>query len=180
MLMSVSGVTSLKLVAFRSATRLQQGRGGGLTGARGIKHQYHEQGPEDWLPGQSIPTRLGGSDLTVGITSLACTKDGMRQFPFLDLSISKSVPTHDLVDALKELGDWPFALVETEASYHYYGFKTLSNKEWQDFMGRSLLLEWLTDIRWVGHMLIDGYACLRLVATPEKPWTPHVVASFRG
>lgn len=52
-------------------------------------------------------------------------------------------------------------------SFHAYGSKLLTHKEWINFMGRLLLANYpdqnqVIDTRWIGHRLIGGYGSLRL------------------
>lgn len=51
-------------------------------------------------------------------------------------------------------------------SYHAYSTTLLGPKDWQDFMGRLLLINPrnqpnIVDTRWIGHRLIGGFSSLR-------------------
>lgn len=55
---------------------------------------------------------------------------------------------------------------ESGRSFHGYGTRFLSPKEWYEFMGLLLLVNQphhgpIVDPRWIGHRLISGYASLR-------------------
>jgi hypothetical protein len=52
-------------------------------------------------------------------------------------------------------------------SYHFYGRTLLEHRDWVKFIGRSLLLEPLVDVRYLGHCLLDGFASLRISAHGE-------------
>lgn len=70
------------------------------------------------------------------------------------------------------------AILFSGKSYHYYGIELLSQEEWLVFLGRCLLFcdpkdprYVYTDIRYVGHRLIDGYTNLRI--SKETRRVPH-------
>lgn len=53
-------------------------------------------------------------------------------------------------------------ILDSVNSYHFYGMSLLKRQDWHRFMGRSLLLEPLVDVRYIGHCLLDGFAALRI------------------
>ena len=66
-------------------------------------------------------------------------------------------------------------ILESGQSYHVYGQKLINEPEMINFLGRSLLFKDYSDIRYIGHRLIDRELCLRLTANLLKPDIPHVV-----
>ena len=62
--------------------------------------------------------------------------------------------------------DIEFQIFSSGRSYHAYGNRLLSEKQWISFMGSLLLLNIpgaskIIDDRWVGHRILGGYAALR-------------------
>ncbi len=68
-------------------------------------------------------------------------------------------------------------ILSSGRSFHYYSSHLLDEKEWQSFMGQSLLTG-LVEPRYVGHSLIQGAATLRISAGLNKPKEPEVVATL--
>ncbi|WP_162932148.1 primase 1D-like protein [Solimonas sp. K1W22B-7] len=94
-----------------------------------------------------------------------------NHIPMIDFSPSKINARH--FDLMREiLGRSVFqtlSLFSSGRSFHGYTSQLLTPSQWQDFMGRLLLLneptkEPLVDARWIGHRLISGYAALRWTA----------------
>lgn len=167
------------VVAYAAAhRRMPAGRSSlGEFAGRGVKHSPHEVGPLPWDGRRSLPAEVREPGLTVGLASLVELQDGSHgHLPILDLDVPVSDAGAAVVaHAVQDLGDWDHALVETQHSYHYYALAVLPYQGWLAFMGRALLLEKITDVRWVGHMLIDGYSCLRIDQSVDKPQVPRVV-----
>lgn len=67
------------------------------------------------------------------------------------------------------------AILDSGRSYHYYGAFLLTTSEWLKFLARCLLLTGLTDPRYIGHSLLQGYRTLRLTANALRPKIPEVV-----
>jgi hypothetical protein len=68
------------------------------------------------------------------------------------------------------------ALLRSGRSFHFYGFRTMDQEEWRRFMAEALLLAPLTDVRYIAHRLLDGFAALRFTTSPHKPTEPTVAA----
>ena len=83
-----------------------------------------------------------------------------------------------LLSCLRALGEENGVILLSGASYHYYGYRLLSNSEWQKFMYKSLLLDEVVDTRWVGHRLIDGFSWLRITPKGQHNFIPYVVAEL--
>lgn len=78
-------------------------------------------------------------------------------------------------EAVARMGIKRGAILDSGRSYHFYGFDLLTQKQWWEFMAQCLLLGPLTDVRYIGHRLLEGMGILRLTATPLKPKAPVVV-----
>ena len=107
--------------------------------------------------------------------------------PMLDFKILRSEESSKLLAAcLAErvaAGSLPKGvLLETERSYHYYGFGLLTEKEWRRFMAESLVYTpagvHLVDCRWVGWRLLYGAAALRLNEKNPGLGVPTVICEI--
>ena len=96
-------------------------------------------------------------------------RDRNWHIPMIDFSIEKGV-SQKIFDRMscylpKSLM-LNMALYSSGRSYHAYSTTLLGRKDWQDFMGRLLLInprnsKNIVDTRWIGHRLIGGYSSLR-------------------
>lgn len=146
---------------------------------KGINHVKEEApifpiAPEFFVP--SLTTQVLGlkKQQALGIASVLASG---KHLPLLDLSCT-GVPESSLIEELKAFG-MPFTLVKSGKSYHYYGDAELTYPEWVQFMGKCLLLDELTDVRYVGHRLITGVGILRVTSCRGKQSIPEVVFSNR-
>lgn len=67
-------------------------------------------------------------------------------------------------------------VLDSGRSYHYYGLKPISEKDWLKFLGQCLLFKGYASARFIGHRLIDGYAALRISKDTNSGQVPKVVA----
>jgi hypothetical protein len=79
------------------------------------------------------------------------------------------------IEILKEIGEKQGVLLNSGRSFHYYGMSLLSEREWQAFLGKFLLLSPIVDSRYIAHRLIDGFCRLRISETSIKPKIPEVI-----
>lgn len=108
--------------------------------------------------------------------------------PMMDFEIEKSeTGLNTVLSRLRHVGISNGWILETGASYHYYGQQLLSHEEWVDFMGVCLLtsivhtrknIEYVADPRYIGHSLRRGGNVLRLTSRADKNLEPVVVASL--
>jgi hypothetical protein len=64
-------------------------------------------------------------------------------------------------------------IVDSGASYHFYGFDFLDYGQWIRFMGKCLLAPW-PDSRWIGHSLLAGSGVLRISTAETKQKLPSI------
>jgi hypothetical protein len=115
----------------------------------------------------------------VAVASSVRTADGERHIPMVDFQCPVGDLYRDvLLAGLTRIG-CRGALLESGASYHFYGRELLTRDEWRKFIGYTLLLSPFVDTRYVGHRLIDGESVLRIEPHPTKPVMPRVVALVR-
>jgi hypothetical protein len=101
------------------------------------------------------------------------------QIPMMDFMCTPSTSNLELLaHLLRDLRPGRGCLLESGRSYHYYGFRLLTEEEWRVFLGKCLLMTGFTDDRYVGHQLVDGYCVLRLSAGKSKGDVPTVVAEL--
>lgn len=110
-----------------------------------------------------------------------CTSQAapVRYIPMMDF---RPTPNADNLELLKEFFKWigcEGIIVDSGASYHFYGFDLLDYTQWINFMGKCLLVPW-ADPRWIGHSLISGSGVLRISATERKPKLPSVCEILLG
>jgi len=120
--------------------------------------------------------------LTDGQVVGVCSKCSLRggrtaHLPLMDFRVT---PGPDSLAAIKHglraLGESRGVILTSGRSYHYYGWRLLSESGWRSFMASSILLAPLTDTRYIGHRLFAGTAALRLTSADSKPVVPRVVA----
>jgi hypothetical protein len=125
------------------------------------------------------------SNHVVGFCSCCKHPDlSVSHFPMLDLRVdappngskASSRTLGLLARALIAIGAPDGVILNSGNSYHYYGFNPVTEAKWRDFMLKSLLLEPMVDVRYVGHRLLSEKATLRLTKSSDKRTVPHVVA----
>ena len=97
----------------------------------------------------------------------------LKYIPMMDF---KPPPNANNLELLKEFLEriaCKGIIVDSGASYHFYGFDFFDYAQWTEFMGKCLLAPW-SDSRWIGHSLIAGGGDLRISATELKPKLPSV------
>lgn len=113
-------------------------------------------------------------DLALGLDSKCTLQDETVSYiPMMDF---QPPPNADNLELLKEFLNrigYEGIIVESGASYHFYGFDLLNHSEWITFMGKCLLVPW-SDPRWIGHSLIAANSVLRISATELKQKLPLV------
>jgi len=121
-----------------------------------------------------------GDEKVLAICSQCRTKSGsVWQIPMMDFHCP---PTDQNLSRLKKalwsIGERSGAILESGRSYHFYGFRLLTQKQWSDFIARCLLLSPLVDQRYVAHRLLGGMSVLRITSSRTKPYVPKVVSVF--
>jgi hypothetical protein len=136
---------------------------------------------------QEICAELG-PQVELGVFSKVRTGNGgMAHIPMMDFRISNlSQPASFVERRLREEGvDYPGWILDSGASYHYYGCRLISADEWIVFVGRCLLTgnrvkpreyKEVADSRHVGHSLKQGGNVLRITANSPFQRLPAVVA----
>jgi hypothetical protein len=81
-----------------------------------------------------------------------------------------------LKECLRKLHQTDDVLLDSGRSYHFYGFRRLSQREWLRLMEACLLLSPLVDIRYIAHRMLAGKASLRLTDAPRNEKVPEIVA----
>jgi hypothetical protein len=119
------------------------------------------------------------SNLAVGLESKCIFRNAsVRYIPMMDFKLNQSTSNLELLkEFLKRLA-YKGIIVNSGASYHFYGFDFLDHAEWVKFMAESLLVPW-SDSRWIGHSLIAGGGDLRISATELRPRLPVVCEVLR-
>jgi hypothetical protein len=116
-------------------------------------------------------------ELALAVSSRVTTSSGEElHLPLMDFQCPISdANLRVVVAALNAVNRGTGAVVETDRSYHYYGFDLLSRDEWHRFLCKCLLLLPITDTRYIAHCLLDRECVLRLAPSPSKSVQPRVV-----
>lgn len=116
----------------------------------------------------------------LGVSSTVVLLDGRSaHVPMMDFICTPSPQNAAMLCKLiGALGQGRGALLESGRSYHYYGFRLLTDQEWRIFLGKCLLMSSFADDRYIGHQLVDGYCVLRLSSGKLKAGIPRVVAEL--
>lgn len=126
------------------------------------------------------------TDFQLGVNSEVRLRSGVyAHIPMMDFNIPRSASgISTLIERLRKANIRKGWILETEASYHYYGVDLLTQKEWMGFMGTCLLtsivhsrgnIEQVADSRYIGHSLKRGFNTLRIVTRATKTFEPKVV-----
>jgi len=104
------------------------------------------------------------ADNALAVTSRVTLADGrMSHIPMIDFQCrNNSENLAYLRSAMLRLDTAGGFLLVSGNSFHFYGLTLLAHEDWVGFVGRSLLLEPLVDVRYLGHCLLDGFASLRI------------------
>jgi hypothetical protein len=112
--------------------------------------------------------------LALGLESKCIFQDGSgRYIPMMDFQPTPSAENLELLKEFFKAIGCEGVIVDSGASYHFYGFDFLDYAEWLRFMGKCLLVPW-PDPRWIGHSVIAGTGVLRISATERKQKVPSV------
>lgn len=103
----------------------------------------------------------------IAISSRVYTAGNILHIPMIDFSVGEITDDSEIKQLLKEFNISQAFLASSGRSYHLYGNNMLTPREWTRFMGSALLLNKVetapvTDSRWVGYRLRQGYGALRL------------------
>ena len=129
---------------------------------------------------KKVPSK--GTSRALGICSVCRMSDGQtKHIPMMDFRCSSNpnafTRSLDLVEELvRRIGESAGAIFNSGASFHYYGLRLMSEVEWQAFLGKCLLMAPLTDSRYIGHRLIEGFGVLRIAPSDWKQYSPYLVA----
>jgi|ERR1041384_305325 hypothetical protein len=114
------------------------------------------------------------SNLALGLESKCIFQDtSVKYIPMMDFKLGQSMSNLELLKEFLERLAYKGVIVDSGASYHFYGFEFLDHSRWVKFMGECLLVPW-SDARWIGHSLLAEGGDLRISATEMKPKVPVV------
>lgn len=114
------------------------------------------------------------SHLALALDSKCIFQDAsLKYIPMMDFKPSPNANNLELLKEFLERVGCKGIIVNSGASYHFYGFDFFDYAQWIEFMGKCLLAPW-SDSRWIGHSLIAGGGDLRISATELKPKLPSV------
>jgi hypothetical protein len=102
----------------------------------------------------------------------------LKYIPMMDFKQPPNANNLELLKRLLERIACKRIIVDSGASYHFYGFDFFDYAQWREFMGKCLLAPW-SDSRWIGHSLIANGGDLRISATERKQKAPSVCAILR-
>lgn len=129
---------------------------------------------QNWL---SLAEEALSTEEAIGLCSKCTTSDGqILHIPMMDFSCPPDENSLTfLKEAFRSFGLQEGVFFDSGRSYHFYGLQLLDETEWRSFMGKCILLEPFTDVRYIAHRLISGKAILRLTPSKLKPQIPTIV-----
>lgn len=116
-----------------------------------------------------LAKRAAAGSAIVALLSVVEDVDGtVWHLPMLDFSSkSKRAGAAASVVAASRGLDVPGAVVSSGRSFHFYGHSLMTAPEHHAFLCRATFLAPITDGRWIGHQLLEGYSSLRISANTE-------------
>jgi hypothetical protein len=152
---------------------------------------------DSFLDGRDVSNIIDSLDegFNLALDSRVVLKDGTTaHFQMMDLSPRKSPEALDKIT--KQFGRIIVPkfgggfLLETNKSYHYFGFGILKQEEWLDFLGLNLITsivtyvgenqprahEIISDYRYIGHAMLRRSTGLRVTTRGTKVFEPKVIA----
>ena len=96
--------------------------------------------------------------------------------PMVDFACPINAENTELIKKYFALSGHEGVIIESGNSYHFYGFDLLLERELFSFLGRCLLFGGLTDSRYIGHKIIDGFANLRISRSMRHSSLPFLSA----
>jgi hypothetical protein len=107
--------------------------------------------------------------------SVCKLKNGNTAYiPLMDFRVEPSSENLSKIEFVCESIGIPGAILKSGKSYHFFGFKLLSKDEMLSFLGKCILLSPITDVRYIGHRLIEGSCDLRISTSKTKLFMPVV------
>ena len=124
-------------------------------------------------------------DFILCIASVVKLDDGsFKHIPMIDFSSRFEKDLSKAEEAMRTIGERKGFILDSGRGLHYYGIDLLSEGEWPKFVGRCLLLNTkdikISDDRYFGNRLRDGYGGLRIAAHSTKPFAPKIVRIFEN
>lgn len=113
------------------------------------------------------------------LSEVAYDHGGRKHIPMLDFRCEISPSNLRSVENIAtRLMDSPWALIESERSYHLIGAQLLSFEGLAAFYGRALLLGPIVDRHYIAHQLVNGHAALRVTVAPGRRGLTTRLATF--
>jgi hypothetical protein len=100
----------------------------------------------------------------------------IRHIPMMDFLSPKSQQSRDVVCRVAaRFGAGGGIVLESNRSYHYYGFELLSERGLMRFLANALLFAPVVDQAWIAHQLIDRCCALRIGPGRSGSAAPTVI-----
>ena len=118
----------------------------------------------DWLE-DTLQKLKPGQELA--LHSAVVINDEVCHIPMIDCGSKTDTKANSaLLKTLSERWNFELKIYSSGRSFHGYGDRLISDKNWVRYMGELLLLNLpgkakVIDTRWIGHRLIAGYSSLR-------------------
>jgi len=128
------------------------------------------------LTGEILREKIASlsGNLSLALESKCILQDAsLKYIPMMDFKPPPSANNLELLKEFLKRIACRGIIVDSGASYHFYGFDFLDRARWIRFMGKCLLAPW-SDSRWIGHSLIEGGGTLRISANEHKRKLPSV------
>lgn len=138
---------------------------------------------EEFLDPSQMDSLINSSAQTreLAVHSKVRLKNGRTMhIPMVDMSTAAKAHLIKLQNLLSNINFDGFEWFASGRSYHGYGKRLISDRDWRRLMGALLLSNQngmmpIVDPRWIGHRLLAGYSALRWTRN-----TPHYLDNPRA
>jgi hypothetical protein len=153
---------------------------GGLAGrhtqrSRATRHEVNAADLREGRLRAIVQSLKTDGDTAIGACSLVVLESGREAYvPMMDFDCTPTQENEDTIArAFSLLGYNGGAIVRADTSFHFYGLDLLDEGSWIDFVASCLLLP-LSDVRYIGHCLLERTNYLRITEGGHKKEVPTV------
>lgn len=114
------------------------------------------------------------------VSEVILHNDQRLNLPLLDFHCPINKGNHKLVSQIcKVLLPEGFAILESDSSYHCYGFSLLSQEDLVQFLAKALFYSPIIDRAYIAHQLLEKRCSLRISGKSDQAALPKIVEVFQ-
>jgi hypothetical protein len=107
--------------------------------------------------------QLRSNEALAVMSKIKLENGGWAHLPMVDFSCyDTEADLKKVLTAVRALGHKSGVIVRSGNSFHFYGFRIMSEEEWLTSMARFLLLAPIVDVRYAAHRIMDRVCTLRI------------------